>query len=358
MEALILALILTWALKHAWDHSRGEYRKSREAHRQKQPKTAKPKRSAELIHHDIGYWAHQGSHAFPVFRHGLGQGWHEARQKAARYRADRERAKTEHLETAADLEPQITDFRQRQAGARDRIREARQPGEGGGEGSPEVPPDEVPQQYGTPGAKPSYSYGLPTSPHAWPADDLEDAHYRARHMSTDGRAWDATEYPPGGGPGKTVATYRDGEEIQPTGTERTGWDAVADAARREYDKQETSATTQGEAPMPAADTTYDGVLSQMAAAKADAENRAAEQQRASQNASNTSEEMQALEVDSQTLSAMADHLDAHADATKAQNRVQETAEAVEAALKRGHKDLAEAHQNAPVEAAQKEFYSA
>lgn len=106
----------------------------------------------------------------------------------------------------------------------------------------------------------------------------------------------------------------------------------------------------------AADTTYDGVLACMRAAKADAEGRAAEQQRASQVAATTSEMMQVAGVDPATLSAMADLLDAHDEATKAQNRVQEAAATVEAALQRGHAGLNEAHQSAPVTAADKTFY--
>lgn len=116
--------------------------------------------------------------------------------------------------------------------------------------------------------------------------------------------------------------------------------------------------TQGEPAMAvAADTTYDGVLASMTTEKGNAEQRAAEQRQASREASTMSEQMQALEVDPRTLSAMADHLDAHDAATKAQQHVQETAEAVESAMKRGHKGLNEAHQNAPVQAADKAFYA-
>lgn len=279
METLIVVFILTAALKYAWDHSRADFRKSKTAHRQKQP--AKQKRAAELVHHDIGYWTHQGTHGFPAFRHGFGQGWHEARQKAVRDREARERAKAEHLETAADLEPQITGHRQRQAEARDRIREARQPGEGSGEGSPDVPPDDAPQQE--------------------PAEQDQQPQERRQPQETP---------------------------------------------------------TQGD-PMPAAaDTTYDGVLQDMAAAKNVAEGNAAEAQSASKNADSLADQMQALNVDPATLSAMADHQAAHDDVMKAYQRLVETAENVEATLKRGHQGLAEAHQNAPVEAAERPFYAA
>ena len=106
------------------------------------------------------------------------------------------------------------------------------------------------------------------------------------------------------------------------------------------------------------DVTYDGVISAMSAAVARAEGSAAEQQQAGQQASAMADQAQAAGVDPATLSAMADHLDAHDAATKALQRVQETAEAVELALKRGHAGLAEAHQDAPVQAADREFYQA
>jgi hypothetical protein len=67
--------------------------------------------------------------------------------------------------------------------------------------------------------------------------------------------------------------------------------------------------------------------------------------------------MQALELDPATLGAMADHLDAHSDAKAALARVQETAETVQTTLARGHSGLAQAHQDAPVEAAAKPFYA-
>jgi hypothetical protein len=89
-----------------------------------------------------------------------------------------------------------------------------------------------------PGAKPTYSFGAATQRAAWPVDDPQTAHSRARHMSTDGQPWVVTEYPPGGGPGRTVATYIKGKPAPSSTQERnttvgdtrvvndnTGWDA-------------------------------------------------------------------------------------------------------------------------------------
>jgi len=63
-----------------------------------------------------------------------------------------------------------------------------------------------------PGTGPTYSWGSADGPLGWPADDPETAHRWAQHMSTgDGKPQVVTEYPPGGGPGRTVATYVNGK---------------------------------------------------------------------------------------------------------------------------------------------------
>ena len=61
------------------------------------------------------------------------------------------------------------------------------------------------------GTGPTYSWGPADSPSGWPADDAETAHRWAQHMSTGGKPYVVTEYPPGGGPGRTVATYASGK---------------------------------------------------------------------------------------------------------------------------------------------------
>ena len=62
----------------------------------------------------------------------------------------------------------------------------------------------------------TYSFGRADQPSAWPVDDPEEAHSRARQMSTSGDQWVVTEYPPGGGPGRPIATYVHGEKSQPS----------------------------------------------------------------------------------------------------------------------------------------------
>ena len=62
-----------------------------------------------------------------------------------------------------------------------------------------------------PGTGPAYSWGPADGPSGWPADDPETAHRWAQHMSTGGQPYVVTGYPPGGGPGRTVATYVNGK---------------------------------------------------------------------------------------------------------------------------------------------------
>lgn len=134
----------------------------------------------------------------------------------------------------------------------------------------------------------------------------------------------------------------------------------------------------------ASEVTYDSVIRSAGEAVTAAEERAAEVGRsisqaeaqateagiAQRWADQAAENMQALNVDPATLSAMADHQDALTAAEKAhqeaiealqrvaqaQGRVIETAQNVEATLKRGHQGLADAHREAPVDAADREFY--
>ena len=79
--------------------------------------------------------------------------------------------------------------------------------------------DPEPQEEGSEGTRGSgeadgrtYSWGPADSPSGWPAHSPEAAHRWARHMSTDGgKPQVVTEYPPGGGPGRTIATYVNGK---------------------------------------------------------------------------------------------------------------------------------------------------
>jgi hypothetical protein len=65
-----------------------------------------------------------------------------------------------------------------------------------------------PEEPDVPGVtSPTYSFGHAGQPYAWPMPSRESAERQASHMSADGEPYAVTEYLPGGGPGRTVATY-------------------------------------------------------------------------------------------------------------------------------------------------------
>jgi chromosome segregation ATPase len=110
---------------------------------------------------------------------------------------------------------------------------------------------------------------------------------------------------------------------------------------------------------------------EVGAAMVTAEAQAQEVADAKNRASATAEGMQMLRMDALTLSAMFDHLEALDASEKAHQhvlealeaarkeaaRAMETAQNVLHVLAQGHAGLAEAHQNAPVAAADREFYA-
>jgi hypothetical protein len=146
--------------------------------------------------------------------------------------------------------------------------------------------------------------------------------------------------------------------------------------------QNASPPTEG--TQMASEVTYDSVIRAAGEAVTAAEERAAEIGRsisqaeaqaveagiAQRWADQAAENMQALKVDPATLSAMADHQDALTAAEKAhqeaiealqrvaqaQARVIETAQNVKDVLIQGHAGLKQAHDDAPVEAADRQFY--
>ena len=105
---------------------------------------------------------------------------------------------------------------------------------------------------------------------------------------------------------------------------------------------------------PVSDTTYDGVTKLMQHVRDTEDEALTERHNQVQEADTASEEMQALDVNPGTLSAMAEHVDAQQAAQKAEQRVMETADDVLAALK-SDQALAEAHRENP-HAAKREFY--
>lgn len=326
MEALILAIIIAYAVKKAAEDAHLHWQKSKAANRSSTKGKSIPKRAASAAHHDTGYWAHQVLNGFPQIRNGLADGWHAGRKAQAEGAQRRNKARTEHLEQRAGVAEQIREHRKRQDEALERIRRAREP-------EPEEPEDAGKDSEGAPeGTSPG------TSPPAPDENDLPD--------QDQDHAQDPAPSP---------------EERKP----------VPPANPEKGDN------------MP--DITYEEVKARMERAQSEAEQRATEVEssekgveehtqvahEASEYAARTGEEMQALEVDPDTLSAMLEHFQAVDDCerqaaelqeqlgrcVKAWHLAAETAQNVLDTMKRsGHQQMQEARDNAANGGAKKEFY--
>jgi len=407
---VILFFVLVYAAKRGWDDAKSGAAKSRAAYMKradaKHPDMPKSRRTAHALRHDFGYALSQVAQGFPQVRHGFGAGWHEGRQAHAQARAEYERAKTDHLETRAGLIPDLTDYRRRQKEALERIRsgqactdgsdaeeeadqedhaEAREPSWSWGpdgfrwegarrlDGKPETDADDEEPSAGDV----RYSYGSIHRPLAWPTDDLDVARRQAAAMSQDGTPQQVHEYHDGG-PGELLDTYVNGEPVSPEeGRELdVQYAGERDAARRECagqgwpgaaalldplpgedDRNQSASPTEGNT-MPtgtASDVTYDAVLAKMNDAVQVAEQHAADVTAAKNEADQIADQMQALDVDPATLSAMADHADALDEAETAHQKVLETAQNVQHVLEAEQGQLAEAHKNT-AHAAEKAFF--
>lgn len=362
MPQILLVILIVYAVRKAIGDTRTMWRKSRAAWTAARPSA--PRKSAVVMRHDAGYFASQAVHGFPVARHGLAAGWHAGRKAQEEGRAQRAKAKADHLDTRVRLAGEIRGHLARQQEALAQIRAAREAEEGIRETAPQSAT--ASSQDGRE-ARPATAVPGTARPRVLKAGTIEAVD------TPDGKKARIDGWGFASNPAVADGHYT---SLTPAQIEALGY-TVAELHEMAHGKDcacpvseigrpappptvpQQSPSTQGEQSMPTttADVTYDGVLATMAAEKANAETRAAEQQQASRMASVLSDQMQALEVDPASLSAMADHLDAQDAAVKAQQRVQETGEAVELALKRGHQGLAEAHQNAPVDAARREFYA-
>ena len=101
---------------------------------------------------------------------------------------------------------------------------------------------------GEPGPdSPSWSWGPEASPSGWPAPSRTAAENWARHMSGGGKPYVVTEYPPGGGPGTTVATYVNGKPSQ-SSTEGTSMPASPSRIKTEHRARRAAARSGGAVP--------------------------------------------------------------------------------------------------------------
>lgn len=427
MELIVIFVLVFLVARTGAQRGHYDWQASRLANRRHSRGQRVTRRAWSAVVHDAGYWAHQVTHLFPQFRHGIASGWHAGRTAEAEGRAARAEALTGHLSARSRVAAAIREQRRRQEELLAEIRSQRE-GEAG-EGSPGELPSAAACEHagvsctydycpcpcpGCGGARhqaadgATYSYGAAGNRSHWPARSRYEAESQAQYWSTGGTPQVVAEYPPEGGPGTTVSSWLDGDPqaLAPgdTGTDTglgvragpvmdcdlcgkplpPGYAGIAHPAciaaaecgrcggcgevlawtgGRGYVK--CSACDDGRLPVTpsttegttmSGDITYDGVLRRMAVAISGAEQRGAEVSAAKSAAGTMADEMQSLGVDSATLGAMADHLDALDAAEKAQQRVTETATAVNDALRRGHQGLSEAHKDAPVAAAQSEFY--
>jgi hypothetical protein len=127
MEALILAIIIAYAVKKAAERSHQHWQGSKAANRKASKGKPVSKRAASAVQHDWGYWLQQVLNGFPQARSGLAAGWHAGRTAQAQGAEARRKARTEHLERQVRLLGEIREHRRRQAEALEQIRAARQP---------------------------------------------------------------------------------------------------------------------------------------------------------------------------------------------------------------------------------------
>ena len=110
------------------------------------------------------------------------------------------------------------------------------------------PESPLAEQDPVPADAPTYSWGSADSPYGWPADDLETATSRARQASTGGQPYVVTEYPPGGGPGRTIATYLHGKPSQPPEGSTTMTERPASRITPDRRARRTATLTGGSVP--------------------------------------------------------------------------------------------------------------
>lgn len=128
MEALILAIILTYAIKKAAEDASRHWQGSKAANRKATRGQPARQRAASAARHDGAYWAEQVRGGFPQVRHGLYMGWHAGRIAQLEGAGARAAAKAEHAQVRARVAEAVREQRRRQDEALQRVRAAaRQP---------------------------------------------------------------------------------------------------------------------------------------------------------------------------------------------------------------------------------------
>ena len=122
MEALILAMIIAYAVKKAAGDAHDHWQGSKAANRKASNGKPVGWRARSAARHDSGYWAEQVRGGFPQVRHGLYMGWHSGRLAQLEGREARAQAKAEHAQARARVTGAVREQRRRQAEVLGRIR--------------------------------------------------------------------------------------------------------------------------------------------------------------------------------------------------------------------------------------------
>lgn len=157
MEALILAMVIAYAIKKAAEDAHLHWQGSKAANRQASKGKPVRQRAASAARHDAAYWAEQAGGGFPQIRHGLYMGWHSGRIAQLDGREARAQARADHAQARARVTEAVREHRRRQEEALDRIRAAAR--------QPDPDPEPEPQQPQQPG---------PATAQAPPGDDTGD----------------------------------------------------------------------------------------------------------------------------------------------------------------------------------------
>ena len=161
MEALVLAIIIAYAVKKAAESSHEHWQTARGANRRGTRGQPARRRAASAARHDTAYWAEQVRGGFPQVRHGLYMGWNAGRVAQLEGWQARAQARADHAHLRARAVEAVREQRRRQEEALDRIRAtARQP-------EPEDPDE--------PAAAPEPPPQPAPWPRGWERDDAKPA---------------------------------------------------------------------------------------------------------------------------------------------------------------------------------------
>lgn len=170
MEALILAIVIAYAIKRAAERSHGHWQSSKAANRKASKGKPVRERARSAARHDTAYWARQARGGFPQVRHGLYMGWHAGRIAQLDGREERAKARADHAQTRERVTKAVRDHRRRQAEALERIRAAArqpepEPAEPEKQDTPQPQPPQQPagDSGSTPATTPTEGNAMPSS---------------------------------------------------------------------------------------------------------------------------------------------------------------------------------------------------